>query len=57
MFMKDVEIRFKPHYDVLENVSIGLLVFLTFILGMFPFVLWNGISNISEFLFKIANMR
>jgi NADH:ubiquinone oxidoreductase subunit 2 (chain N) len=57
MFMKDVEIRFKPHYNVLENVSIGLLVFLTFILGMFPFVLWNGISNISEFLFKIANMR
>ncbi len=57
MFMKDVEIHFRPKYDILENVSIGLLVVLTFLLGMFPFVLWNGISNISEFLFKIANLR
>jgi NADH-quinone oxidoreductase subunit N len=41
----------------LENLSIGLLVVLTLVLGMFPFILWNGISNISEFLFRLANLR
>ncbi len=57
MFMKDVEIHFRPKYDIFENVSVGILVVLSFLLGMFPFVLWNGVSNISEFLFKIATMR
>jgi NADH-quinone oxidoreductase subunit N len=57
MFTKDAEIRIKPEYDILENLSIGLLVVLTLVLGMFPFILWNGISNISEFLFRLANLR
>lgn len=57
MFMKDAEIHFTPKSDVLENLSIGILVILTLLLGIMPAILWNGISNISEFLFKIATLR
>ncbi len=57
MFMKDAEIRFKPDADTLENASVWTLAILTILLGMLPMVLWTGISNISEFLFKIAMLR
>lgn len=57
MFMKDAEIHFTPKSDVLENLSIGILVILALLLGIMPAILWNGISNISEFLFKIATLR
>lgn len=57
MFMKDADMHFRFESDALEKTSIGILTALTILLGMLPMVLWTGISNISEFLFKMAMLR